>query len=63
MVHVAKELDLPQRPLGVDVVVERVPDFLDRNLLSSVGANSRAAKGETKQGNISTATFGGRASA
>jgi hypothetical protein len=49
MVHVAKQLDLPQRPLGVDVVVKRVPDFLDRNLLASVGANSRAAKRGTKQ--------------
>jgi hypothetical protein len=46
MVHVAKELYLSQGPLGVDVVVKCVPNFLDRNFLSSIGTNSRATKRE-----------------
>uniref|UniRef100_A0A0A9EXV1 Simk1 n=1 Tax=Arundo donax TaxID=35708 RepID=A0A0A9EXV1_ARUDO len=42
MVHVAKQLYLPQRPLGVDVVVERIANLLDRNLLPRLRVNSRA---------------------
>ena len=42
MVHVAQQLDFPQRPLGVDVVVERIANLLDRNLLPYLRVDSRA---------------------
>jgi hypothetical protein len=44
MVHVPKQLYLPQRPLGVNVVVEGVANLLDRNLLPCLCVDSSAAK-------------------
>lgn len=42
MVHVAEQLDLPERALGVDLVVERVGDLLDRHLLPRLRVERRA---------------------
>jgi len=41
VVHVAEQLDFPQRPLGVDVVVEGIANLLDRNLLVCLRVHSR----------------------
>ncbi|BAS96225.1 Os06g0154550, partial [Oryza sativa Japonica Group] len=42
VVHVAEQLDLPERALGVDLVVERVGDLLDRHLLPRLRVERRA---------------------
>ena len=46
MVHVAKKLYFSQRPLGIDVVVKRISNLLDRNLLSCIRTNRRATNRE-----------------
>ena len=47
VVHVAQQLDLPQRALGVDLVVEGVGDLLDGHLLPRLGVERRAAGRES----------------
>jgi hypothetical protein len=44
VVHVSEQLDLPQRALGVDLVVEGVCDLLDGHLLPGVGVERGAAE-------------------
>ena len=58
VVHVAEQLDFPQRPLGVDVVVEGIANLLDRNLLACLRVHSRTTNtGEGERGKyISTST-------
>jgi hypothetical protein len=43
VVHVAQQLDLAERALGVDLVVEGVADLLDRHLLPRLRVERRAA--------------------
>ena len=43
VVHVAEQLDLAERALGVDLVVEGVGDLLDGHLLPRLGVERRAA--------------------
>jgi GAF domain-containing protein len=43
VVHVAQQLDLAERTLGVDLVVEGVGDLLDRHLLPRLRVERRAA--------------------
>lgn len=54
MVHVAQQLDFPERPLGVDVVVERIANLLDRNLLPWLRVDSRAETREQPPKLLST---------
>ena len=42
VVHVAEQLDLAERALGVDLVVEGVGDLLDGHLLPRLGVERRA---------------------
>ena len=44
VVHVAEQLDLAERALGVDLVVEGVGDLLDGHLLRRLGVERRAGQ-------------------
>jgi hypothetical protein len=53
MIHVAKQLDLPESPLGVDLVVERIRDLLYRHVLVRLrvqrGATQKPIKNSQNQ--------------
>jgi hypothetical protein len=44
VVHVAEQLDLAERALGIDLVVEGVGDLLDGHLLRRLGVERRAGQ-------------------
>ena len=51
MIHVAKKLDLAQSPLGIDFVIKRVPNLLDRNVLARLRIQSRTDSKEPQKFN------------
>jgi hypothetical protein len=48
VVHVAKQLDFSQCPLGIDMVVECIANLLDGNFLAVLRVNSRATNRKNK---------------
>ena len=44
MIHVAKELDLTESPLGINLIIKSVCDFLNRNALIRFRVHSRTEK-------------------
>jgi len=51
MFHVAEKLDFPERPLGVDPVVKRIPNLLNRNSFFGLRIRSAANKSFKNQFN------------
>ena len=49
MIHVAKQFDLPESPLGVDLVVERIRDLLYRHVLVRLRVQRGATQKEPIQ--------------
>lgn len=48
MIHVTKELDLTESPLGINLIVKCVCYFLNRNALVCFRVHSRTAKKKKK---------------
>jgi hypothetical protein len=54
VLHVPQQLNLPQSAFRIDLIVERVTDLLDGDLLSSLRIDSSTARTRGRQVNIAT---------